>query len=71
MLLAVVGPLLLPLQVCEPGTGLGVLLAVVVPLLLSNATIAPSLSVGHGPPHVARGPGLVVAAELRSTCGQQ
>ncbi len=32
--LAVAGSLLLPLQVCQPGTGRGVLLAVAIPLLV-------------------------------------
>jgi hypothetical protein len=40
--LAVVVPLLLPLLVCEPGTGLCVLLAVAVPLLLPLLVCKPS-----------------------------
>jgi hypothetical protein len=35
MLLAVAVPLPVPLRVCQPGTGLCVLLAVAVPLLLA------------------------------------
>jgi hypothetical protein len=44
MLLTVAVPLLVPLRVCQPGTGLCVLLAVAVPLLLAVLVCQPGTS---------------------------